>query len=89
MSHEAHHHQPVDKPSTSFPSAIWLVLVIVGLFLAAVNFVGAMSSDHESGSGHGAKHKMHQNTTEANHETSHEAATEEHAAPAEGHNEGH
>lgn len=85
MSHESHHHQPVDKPSTSFPSAIWLVLVIVGLFLAAVNFVSAMSSDHESGSGHEAKHEMHQNGSEA----THESGSAQHEAPAEGHNEGH
>ncbi len=52
MSHETHHH-PVDPRPTKTPfiSSFWLVIILVGLFIGAVNFVKVMS--HTEG-GHGA-----------------------------------
>lgn len=46
-----HHHVEVEtRPTTSYWSAFWFVLILVGLFVAAVNFVGVMG--HDDG-GHG------------------------------------
>jgi hypothetical protein len=57
MSHETHH--PVDnRPGTSFKSSFWFVIILVGLFIAAVNFVNVMGHDEPEGAaaheGHGA-----------------------------------
>jgi len=53
MSHEAQHsnisHQ---QPATSFNSALWFVLVLAILFICAVNFVSAMSDNHEAKATH-------------------------------------
>jgi len=81
MSHETH--QSTDKKQvTSVKSSFWFVLIIAGLFIAAVNFISAMSHTDE---GHGdAAH-----TTEA-------PAHQDAAAPAnqnhetgDAHGEGH
>lgn len=61
MSHEAHHdtHHHVEdpKPTTSFRSAFWFVLILAGLFVAAVNFVDVMGHDEEGhGGGHATEH---------------------------------
>lgn len=76
MSHETHHHHPVaDKPTTSFKSAFWFVIILAGLFIAAVNFISAMSHDSEGhGEGHGAT-EMHQPNMEATHNQSLEGET--------------
>lgn len=68
--HDAHHHAPVDtKPTTSFTASFWFVIILAGLFIAAVNFVGVMS--HDSEGGHEANHN-----TEASHEAGHEGTRE-------------
>jgi len=54
MSHETHHHHPADKPTFSFGSAIWFVLILAGLFIGAVNFINVMGDDEGHGGGHGA-----------------------------------
>lgn len=59
MSHETHH--PSDKtPKTSSSSAFWFVLILAGLFVAAVNFVNVMG--HDEGGGHGATHEAKEQT---------------------------
>ena len=64
MSHETQHSKE-NTTSTSFKSSIWFVLILVGLFIAAVNFVNVMG--HDDG-GHGtAEHggQIHHPSTEA------------------------
>ena len=58
MAHETHSdtHQHEKKVSTNFNSSFVFVLIIVGLFIAAVNFVNVMS--HDDG-GHGGGHGEH------------------------------
>lgn len=60
MSHETIHTTNANKKiSTSFYSSFWFVVLLAGLFVAAVNFVRVMS--HDDG-GHGSGH-----STEAHH----------------------
>ena len=47
MSHEAHSTSTQQSPSTSFNSALWFVIVIVVLFVSAVNFISVMGGTHE------------------------------------------
>lgn len=58
MSHDTHHHAPVDKkPGSSFSSGIWFVMLLAFLFIASVNFVEVMSHDEGGhGEGHGTEH---------------------------------
>jgi hypothetical protein len=53
MSHEAHqdtHHvSDNSKSKIAFKSSFWFVIILVGLFIAALNFIGAMSSGEEGG----------------------------------------
>lgn len=79
MSHETH--QPIDKKQViSMKSSFWFVLIIAGLFIAAVNFVSAMSHNEE---GHGGAH-----TTEA--PAHHDAAPGHDTQEAkDAHGEGH
>jgi hypothetical protein len=85
MSHEAHHdthHTPADtKPNTSYYAAFWFVVIIAGLFVAAVNFVNVMSNDDEGG--HGAGGHATEHTTEHGGAATHEA-TPAHATEAQG-----
>jgi hypothetical protein len=59
MAHETHHdahahHAPADaRPTSSYRAAFWFVIILAGLFIAAINFVGVMS--HDDG-GHGGGH---------------------------------
>jgi hypothetical protein len=60
MSHE--NHLKPDRPTVSFRSAFFLILVLGGLFIAAVNFVNVMGS-HDTGEashepGHAAEPTM-------------------------------
>ena len=68
MAHEAHHdthHAPAeDRPTSSFRSAYWFVIILAGLFVAAVNFVSVMS--HDDAEGHGGGHEA--TTAPARHE---------------------
>jgi len=59
MSHETHH-QTDNKPGSSYTAAFWFVLILVGLFIAAVNFVNVMG--HDEGGGHGATHEPKEQT---------------------------
>lgn len=60
MSHDTHstdHHVIQDeKPTSSFRSSFWLVVILAGLFIAAVNFVTVMSHDDGGHGGHGTEH---------------------------------
>jgi len=60
MSHETHHHTTDNTPKTSYNSAFWFVLILAGLFIAAVNFVNVMG--HDEGGGHGAIHETKEQT---------------------------
>ncbi|HRO43123.1 MAG TPA: hypothetical protein PL009_09835 [Flavipsychrobacter sp.] len=55
MSHETHHSHTEASPKISYSAAFWFVLIMVGLFLGAVNFVNVMG--HDEGGGHGATHE--------------------------------
>ena len=80
MSHDTHQHTEAKGPKTPLGSAFWFVLVLVFLFIGAVNFVNVMGKDE--GEGHdGAK-------TEAV-EGGHEAATAEHTTDSASHTEAH
>ena len=55
--HSTHHHEDSHtahsgelKSKTAFVSSFWFVIILVGLFIAAVNFVRIMSNDegHEN-----------------------------------------
>lgn len=57
-THGHHHHFPEnDKPVIAFKSAFYFVLIIAGLFVAAMGFVKSMGHDE---SGHGGGHATHQ-----------------------------
>ncbi|MBS1772204.1 MAG: hypothetical protein JST82_05045 [Bacteroidetes bacterium] len=85
MAHETHHdnnHSKGDNPQTSFRSSFWFVLLLVLVFIAAVNFVNVMG--HDEG-GEGEAHHEKTEMTSEHHEANHEEAkaTEAEAAPAE------
>lgn len=82
MAHEAHHdnHAHTEaKPTTSFRSAYWFVIILVFLFVASVNFVSVMGHDEEAG--HGGEHHTEAAAGHGHEATTHDAA----AAPAEHH----
>ena len=56
MSHDTHHaHGTENKAIISFKNSFWLVIILVGLFVAALNFVQVESAGSEEGhGGHGA-----------------------------------
>jgi hypothetical protein len=99
--HHAHGHEDVAKQTTiSFRNSFWLIIIIVGLFIAALNFIKAESGeteDHaptreimETGSGHtgkGAENKEMQAEHEATEEAHHQPKAEPAAehAPEAGH----
>jgi hypothetical protein len=103
MSHDTQHgHATENKAIISFGNSFWLVVILVGLFIAAINFVQVESAaeGHEGGhhteAAHGghAPAAHHEAAAPAAHEEAmpaHEAASEE-ATEAEGeteHHEGH
>jgi hypothetical protein len=47
MSHDTHGHSKENQTIISFKNSFWLVVIIVGLFIAALNFVKAESSSDE------------------------------------------
>ena len=75
-AHAGHHEQSNSK--SAFSASFWFVMILVGLFIASLNFISAMSHDEGHGGGHA---------------TTHEAAATPHeggeAAPAEGHEAAH
>jgi hypothetical protein len=52
MSHNTDHGHSKEKASiVSFKNSFWLVIIIVGLFIAALNFIKAESGGEEEGKG--------------------------------------
>ncbi len=48
MSHDTHQDQPQENKSIiSFKNAFWLVIIIAGLFVGALNFIQAESKGEE------------------------------------------
>lgn len=59
MAHETTHHGNSDNnPGNALKSSFWFVLILAGLFVGAINFVGAMGSTEEghASEGHAAEH---------------------------------
>lgn len=87
MSHETHG-TGENKTIISFKNSFWLVVILVGLFVAALNFIQAESGGEEHGHGeaHGTEIKAHEEHQGGGAEAEHAApAAEEHheeAAPA-------
>ena len=65
MSHEAHHEEhhegpeiDIKKSKPAFVASFWFVIILAGLFIAALNFVNVMSQPEEGhGGGHEATHQ--------------------------------
>jgi hypothetical protein len=76
MSHDTHQHITENKPRTGLTASFWFVIILVGLFIAAVNFVSVMSQSEE---GEGAKKEA---THEGAAKAEGEKATEKPAAEA-------
>jgi hypothetical protein len=49
--HDAHHAAPKIKPQTAGKYSMWFVIILAGLFIAAINFVNVMGHDAEEGHG--------------------------------------
>jgi hypothetical protein len=90
--HNTHHHDDSHssgelKSKTAFRSSFWFVLILVGLFIAALNFIEVMGHGEEGHEGH---EKMEATSSETLKEESglgrpaEEHATE-HAMPATAH----
>ncbi|MCB9046385.1 MAG: hypothetical protein H6550_09615 [Chitinophagales bacterium] len=82
MSHDTHHAPADSKPGSSFISSIWFMLLLAGLFVAAVNFVEIMG--HDDG-GHGEHATEHAAPAHHDADADHEA----HGHDAEAHEEAH
>lgn len=73
MSHDTHHHsEPKAKSQAAGKPSLWFSFILIGLFIAAVNFVNVMGHDEE---GHGAA----EHATEEKHTT--QGATHIEATP--------
>lgn len=85
MSHDTHStHSNENKTIISFKNSFWLVIILVGLFIAALNFI-QVESAHEGeghGGGHGATHGAADHGKHEAGNAKHEEATHEAAAPA-------
>jgi hypothetical protein len=78
MGHNTHSTE--NKAIISFKNSFWLVIIIVGLFVSALNFVQAQKEGHGSHGAHGGHEAAH-----GGHEAAgHGAATHGHKA-TEGH----
>lgn len=92
MSHDTHgheHHSANDNPSVAFKSAFYFVIILAGLFVAAIGFVKSMSHD-EGGhvAAHGTEqHATHEGHGEATHEEHNAMKHEEHQEAAPAHEE--
>lgn len=87
MAHGTHNdaHSERSKSTVSFQSSFWLVVILVGLFIAALNFINVMGH-HEGGEGHHEATEQHEGGHEATkHEEGHgtEAAAGHEAAKEE------
>ncbi|MCF8450123.1 MAG: hypothetical protein K9G49_09665 [Taibaiella sp.] len=84
MSHDTNHaHSTENKAIISFKNSFWLAVILVGLFIASLNFVQAESAP-EGHDAHGAAtHDAHGAATHDAHSTGgHEAAPAHEVAPA-------
>jgi len=65
MSHDSHQ-ATGNKPGFSFMAAFWVVLIIAGVFICAVNFIKVMGAEgaEEKGGKEGAKTEMAAPATE-------------------------
>ena len=83
MSHDTHSgHSKENKTIISFKNSFWLIIILVGLFIAALNFVQA-ESGAEEGEGHeGAKTEATHETTKGGHEAAKEGEKKEEHAEA-------
>jgi hypothetical protein len=82
-THHLHHdgdHHAEPKSKTSFRASFWLVLILVGLFIAALNFISVMG--HEEG-GHEATTEHQHGGAPATHEAAGHAGTPEHGSSHE------
>lgn len=78
----AHHpHNEANTSKTSFTASFWLVIILVGLFIAALNFIEVMSHDDGGHGGHAteATHAPAGHGQDAHEATQHEA--EQHTTP--------
>jgi hypothetical protein len=85
MSHDAQHgHSTENKAVISFGNSFWLVIILVGLFIASVNFIQVESAGEGHEGGHGeTTHETHHtggHGAPTGHEATHEAT--EHPAEA-------
>jgi len=67
MSQDSNHstnHPADNRPVVSFASAFWVVIILVGVFICAFNFVKTMSKEGEEGK-EGAKTEMAKPASEA------------------------
>src|ERR1043165_548711 len=53
--HEEHHHEgpqiDIKKSRSAFSASFWFVIILVGLFIASLNFISVMSGDDEGSHG--------------------------------------
>jgi hypothetical protein len=86
MSHDTHQHHPKEnKTIISFKNSFWLVVIIVGLFVASLSFIKVESEGGEEGKGE-AKETTEMQSPAGNEAGKGEAKTEEAhpvAAPAD------
>lgn len=76
MSHDTHGDTKENKSIISFKNSFWLVIIIAGLFIAALNFVKVESEGGEEGKAEGKEtHAVH--NPGAHEEGKGEAKTEE------------
>jgi hypothetical protein len=89
MGHDNHSTPADNKPKAPFRAAFWLIVILAGLFVAAVNFITVMS--HDDG-GHGAtsEHSAPAHGEQVDHSSTADEVTkhgdhdkvDEHATPA-------
>lgn len=75
MGHDTHNTD--SRPGSSLTSSVWFALLLIGLFIATVNFVDVMSHD-DGGHGEEAAHTEHA-----------APAHDDHSHDGHGHDEAH
>ncbi len=83
MSHETHNNanSEIAKSKVAFVSSFWLIVILVGLFIAALNFIPAMAEKEGKGEKKEATEEVHGEKPAAEGEAK-EAPKAEAAAPA-------
>ncbi len=87
MSHDTNHGQSTEnKTIISFKNSFWLVIIIVGLFIAALNFIQVESAGEGEGEGKGKEasemhathgHEKSESKAEEHQKAEHETETKE------------